>query len=154
MQSRGLNLQKGSRSGPVSQNDITYPRPLHKVLFIWSYANSVIAAHEIWRAVRMNIWFQCVCPDSGKVAKGALAGDQTKVKAVLPSDWPHVFCQGQLPAEERLPRYQRQATWFKSNCHRFPIHLAQGNICPSHWAESKSSSRPYLKEWGLAGRKL
>lgn len=42
MQSRGLNLQKSSRSGPVSQNDITYPRPLHKWLFIWSYANSCL----------------------------------------------------------------------------------------------------------------
>lgn len=108
----------------------------------------VFAAHAMWRAVRMNKWSPCVCPDSGKVAKGALAGDQTKVKGVLPSDWPHVFCQGQLPVEERFCWYQRQATWSESNCHRFPVHLAQGNICPSHWAESNISSRHYLKEWG------
>lgn len=65
----------------------------------------------------MNVCSPCVCSDSGKVAGGVLARDQTQVEAVLPSDWPHVVCQGQLPAE-KFCQYQRQVTWSESSCHR------------------------------------
>lgn len=118
MQSRGLKQKKSSRARSVSHNDITHCRPLHKSLFVRSYANAFIASHATRCTARMNAPSPCVCSDSGKVAGGVLARDQTKVKAVLPSDWPHVACQGRLPAEEKFCWYQRQVTWSESSCHR------------------------------------
>lgn len=109
-------------------------RLLHKSLFIWNYANSIIAADATWHAVRMNMhtvsaWRCRVCPGRGS----------NQGKAVLPSDWPHVLCQGYLQCW-----YQRQATWSKSS--RRLVSNSFENICPSHWTESKVSSRPYLEE--------
>lgn len=92
------------------------------------------------RVSGITIWSSCVCSDSGKLAEVALAADQTKVKAVLPSDWPWCFlprpatCRGIGAADikGRSPGPNPAVTGF-------PVHLARGNICPSHWTESKLS---------------
>lgn len=70
----------------------------------------------------------------GGFAAGLLARDQSEVRAALPSDCPRLLCQGsELPAEAggsadikgRLADLGPAVTWFR-------LHLAQGNICPSH----------------------
>lgn len=94
-----------------------YWRPLHKSLFICSYANSITAADARWHAVRMNIhhvsaWRCRVCPGRGS----------NQGKAVLPSDWPRVLCQGFLQSKGsadikgRLPGLNPAVACF-------PVHL-------------------------------
>lgn len=102
----------------------------------------------MWCTARMNVWSPSVCPDSGKVAGGLLARDQTKVKAVLPSDCPHVVCQGSYLQRKGSAKIKARLPALNPAVTRFPVHLARGNICPSHWTEPKISSRPYLEMKG------
>lgn len=50
------------------------------------------SSYSLTAACGMYVWPCWLCSDSGKVAQGLLASDQTK--SVLPSDCPHVACQG------------------------------------------------------------
>lgn len=143
-----MKRTKSNTLRSVSQDDITYWRPFPISLFIRSHPNSITAAHAMWCTARMNVWSPSVCPDSGKVAGGLLARDQSKVKAVLPSDCPHVVCQGRYLQRKGSAKIKGRLPALNPAVTRFPVHLARGNICPSHWTEPKISSRPYLEMKG------
>lgn len=117
----------------VSQNN-THWMPLHASL----------SSRAVRTPSLLQRWWMHghLMSDSENVAGGLVAWDQTKVKAVLPSDCPHVVCQGSYLQRKgsanikgRLPAPNPAVT-------RFPVHLAWGNVCPSHWTDSKISSKP------------
>lgn len=122
-----------SKLWSVSQNN-THWMPLHASLSSRAVRTPSLLQRQWMHGHLMS--------DSENVAGGLVAWDQTKVKAVLPSDCPHVVCQGSYLQSKgssnikgRLPAPNLAVT-------RFPVHLAWENICPSHWTDSKISSKP------------
>lgn len=117
---------------------ITHWMPLHASLSSSRAVRTPSLLQRRWMHGRLM-------SDSEDVAGGLVAWDQTKVKAVLPSDCPHAVCQGSYLQRKgsadikgRLPALNPAVT-------RFPVHLAWGNVCPSHWTDSKTSSKPHLQ---------
>lgn len=103
--------------------------------FIPSCPDSITAARGTY------VWPSWVWSDSGKVAQGLLASDQTE--SVLPSDCPHVACQGSYLQKKGSVHIKGRLPASNPAVIRFPANLARGNICPLHWTDSSISSRPY-----------
>lgn len=101
--------------------------------FIPSCPDSIAAAR--------GTYGHCACSISGKVAQRLLASDQTE--SVLPSDCPHVGCQGSYLQKRDSVNIKGRLPASNPAVIRFPANLAWGNICPPHWTESSISSRPY-----------
>lgn len=88
--SNGFHQNNSIRSLPCLQ----ISRPLHRTPFHLELTSAAAWLHR--HALRMNIYSLCFMLDSGRAA---LAGDQTKIKTLLPD----VVCQGQtLPAVKWL----------------------------------------------------
>lgn len=87
------------------------------------------------------VWPRWVWSDSGKVAQGLLASDQTE--SALASDCPLLACQGSYLQKKGPVHIKGRLPASNPAVIRLPANLAPGNICPLHWTDSSISSRPY-----------